>query len=128
MTQENMVLEYSIMGLPISNGSKIRLYEDGKVELVGIGIDFKTGERVDGKILKELEVPPEQIKSYAERLVEAIFFDYKPFPSFILDGLIETMTLNYKGRLRTINSGNQSGPTLFPSIARELEALFERSE
>ena len=128
MAQENMVLEYSIMGLPTPNGHKIRLYEDGKVEEVGVGMDFKKMENVNGKILRETQVPPEQVQSYAERLVEANFFDYHPFQSFVFDGLVETMTLNYQRRSRTIDSGNQTSRTLFPEIVRELEALVEQPE
>lgn len=120
MVPENMMLEYSIMGLPFPSGHKIRLYEGGKVEEVGIGIEK------DGEILKELRVPPEQVQSYAERLIEANFFDYQPSPSFVFDGLVETMTLNYQGRSRTINGGNQISPILFPGIVRELEALVEQ--
>ena len=116
------------MGLPRPNGSKIRLYEDGEVEVVGIGTDFETIENIDGKILKGLRVSPEQVQSYAEKLVEANFFGYHPSYSFVRDGLVETMTLNYQGKSRTIDSGNQMSPTLFPSIVRELEELVKQPE
>lgn len=128
MTQENLVLEYSAVGLPIANGSTIRLYEDGKIEVIGIGSDLNTGENVHGKTLKELRVSPEKIKSYAERLIEEGFYDYEQFPSFVLDGLVETMTLNYKGRFKKIDSGNQIHHVLFPEIVREIKALLEEFE
>ncbi len=123
-----MVLEYTVVGLPHPNGYKIRLYEDGKVEVVGIGIDSKTDKKIDGKILKELRVPPQQVQSYAERLIKSNFFVYQPPLSHVFDGMIETMTLNYKGRSRTIDSGNQISCTLFPGIVRELEVLVEYPE
>lgn len=127
MTQGNIVLEYSITGLPIANGHKIRLYEDGKVEEIGIGVDTETMEIVDGKTLKKLAISPERVQSYAERLVENDFFGYNPPASLIFDGLEETMKLNYQGRTRTIESGNQEAPMLFPEIVRELEALVEQA-
>ena len=83
--RKNMILEYSITGLPMPNGHKIRLYEDGKVEEIGIGMDMKTMEILDGKILKELKISQEQVQSYAERLVKDNFFDYRPFFSCILE-------------------------------------------
>jgi len=97
------------------------------VEEIGIGVDTETMEIVDGKTLKKLAISPERVQSYAERLVENDFFGYNPPASLIFDGLEETMKLNYQGRTRTIESGNQEAPMLFPEIVRELEALVEQA-
>jgi len=128
MTQETPVLEYSSMGLPHPNGAIIKLYENGRVQVVGIGTDFRTGNDVEGKILKQLQMPPERVRSFAERLVEKDFFGYEPPFSCIFDGMVETMTLNYQGRSRTIDSGNQTSPVLFPDVVRELESLVDQPE
>jgi hypothetical protein len=128
MSKEDLVLEYSIIGLPHPNGSKIRLFSTGRVEVVGIGMDFNTMTDVNGKIIKNLRIPPEQVQSYAKRLVEANFFNYQHFPAMMFDGLVETMTLNYLGKSRTIDSGNETHPSLFPDIVQELEALVKQQE
>jgi hypothetical protein len=123
MTKDNLVLEYSITVFLPPNETRIRLFEDGKVEVVGYGTKFMTEE-----VLKRLQLSPQQIQSYAQRLVENGFFDYTPSRGYVLDGLVETITLNYQGREGTIKSGNRTSPSLFPDIVRELKDLVEQYE
>lgn len=112
------------MGLPNPNGLTIRLYMDGKVQVIGIGTNFRTMENINGKVIKELRISPEQVQAYAEKLVENGFFSYEPPFSMVFDGLVETLKLNYKGKKREINGGNQTERVLFPKIIGELEKLI----
>lgn len=118
MAEEDIFLEHSIMSFPPS-GVNIKLYEDGRVVAKEWGLE--------GEIQKEARVSPEQARSYADKLVQAGFFNFKDRyepKDWILDGCHETTTLNYKGKSKTVNCENEHPPSAeFNKIIAELVGL-----
>ncbi len=114
MAEEKPLLEYQSFSLPPSLSEiSIRLYEDGRVETRD----------------KEKRISPEQVSAYADRLVQAGFFDFDDVyksPFKMLDGSSESMTLNYQERSKTIVCKNRRPPSKeFGKVIAELEELVE---
>ncbi|MBW2982072.1 hypothetical protein KY343_04280 [Candidatus Woesearchaeota archaeon] len=89
------ILTYKKINQPTGPITSIELYEDGRVEVI---------ER--GKQLKELQLSPEEVASYADRLVKAGFLGFKDeYHSrglMVLDGLEQVLTLNYQGSSKEV--------------------------
>ena len=97
MTQKNLILEYFTRSMPHLHEVRIRLYENGEVDVV----EFLLMDEVDRE--KKLKIPPEQVCSYAERLIQEGFFDFQDIygpSSIIYDGIYESITLNYQGKFK----------------------------
>ena len=107
MEKETPVFEYSNVGFPGLNIIKIRMYEDGILQ-------FEKFEDIEPDIRKEFKIPQEQVKDYAERLIQSGFFDlddeYSPFFP-ILDGSRESINLNYQGRSKSVICENSPLPS-----------------
>ena len=133
MGDKKPVLEYSATSF--GSGTRMLMYSDGRVEVIGVGFDYsrelvdekglKYFEDIDGKVLNDFRISPDQVRSYAERLVQKGFFEFKArYIDLCYDGVHESITLNYEGKLKTVVSQNRAGSTF--NIISELEALVQR--
>ena len=129
MTQEEFILEYAQVGLPNAEGSAIRLYEDGRVVLIDTKAShlLESHDESNWEILQEISIPPEQVISYAEKLVQGGFYDLESeYQAFILDGWQEWMTLNYKGQSKTVQCGNtRPRCRAYNRVIREINKLVK---
>ena len=96
--QEEPILHYAVVGFPRS--ADIKLYEDGSVLINQGGLEGKTIAAT---------VPPEQARSYVERMIRAGFLSlddvYTP-RDFVMDGSDEKITLNWNGASKTVECRN----------------------
>ena len=120
--EKKPILEYEFKGLPVPNGKRIKIYGDGIVKIEIVGFNIESGKYEDGKVLMEKVISSEEASSYAERLINSGFFELKEEyhgPAF--DGLRESMTLNYKGKTKTVSCQNIRTPSKeFNKIIKEL--------
>lgn len=106
------VMEYVLLGL-IPFGIGVEVYEDGLVHIKGKGKNLNTGERIDGKILKELHIPSERVREYAERVARSGFFGFGEYYDDFRarGGIQETFTLNCTGQSKKIYADNTELPS-----------------
>ncbi len=123
LKEESIVLEYFVEAV-LYGKKKIRLYENGKVDFIEIDFDAIEMKSIE-HIQKEITIAPEQVKSYAERLIEENFYEYEHKGYVVFGNYNESLTLNYQGRTRTVNKIDRSG-SLFPDIVDEIRSLKDQ--
>lgn len=73
MIQEKPVLEYSSSGTTLGIDKTVKFYLDGKLDITLKGHSSKSFESIDRRI--ELLIPQQQVVSYADKLIQAGFFE-----------------------------------------------------
>ncbi len=126
MLQEKFLLEYLVIELPTPKKSTVRLYENGNVAIEEEEFIFSTGRNIN--IKRSKSISPEQIITYAKKLVQAKFFDLEDnyYDNAILAGFYESLTLNYQGRSKKIECRNKrpSSPVFYELIS-DLKILIK---
>lgn len=121
------VLEYRADYFPCGGNLQIKLYADGKVKATTKKYDLQKKQHVE-EILKEIEINSQEVDNYAARLFNDGFFslDNRYREAFILDGIHESLTLNYQKKSKTVKCEN-SHPSSeeFNKIITELVDLVK---
>ncbi len=118
--EHNPLIEYMFKTTTPWTGRKIRIFKDGNVEVVGIGLDTKTRKHQNGKIIKRYKILPEKIYTFVEKILNSEFIELRDFyHEHISNGLEERVTLNYAGRFKKVKLRNCR-----PS--RDLNSIIEK--